>query len=163
MRATRDAWYVPSLLHLCNAYLSKATMKKPYDPTADIAEFAEGADDKFLMAVVANLPGGVHLELYDFDQALNSLESYETACRMSRWTEPRGHALTKAGLAYFALGDFDLADKFFSVRRSCSKTKTSLSAGVGRWYCCAAAGNWPSLADSATKHGIRNRVFRPRE
>jgi tetratricopeptide (TPR) repeat protein len=66
------------------------------------------------MAVVANLPGGVHLELYDFNYALkNSLESYETACRLTRWTEPRGHALTKAGLAHFGLGDFALADKFF--------------------------------------------------
>jgi len=106
--------YGPSLLHLGNAYLSRGEYEEALRCYGRFAEFAHGAGDKFLMAVVANLPGGVHLELYDFDQALkNSLESYETACRMSRWTEPRGHALTKAGLAYFGLGDFALADKFF--------------------------------------------------
>jgi tetratricopeptide (TPR) repeat protein len=106
--------YGPSLLHLGSAYLSKGEYEEALRCYSRFAEFADRAGDKFLMAVVANLPGGVRLELYDFDEALkNSLESYETACRLSPWTEPRGHTLTKAGLAYFELGDFALADKFF--------------------------------------------------
>ena len=103
-----------SLFHLGSAYLSKGEYEEALRCYGRFAEFADRAGDKFLMAVVANLPGGVHLELYDFDEALKiSLESYETACRLSPWTEPRGHTLTKAGLAYFELGDFALADKFF--------------------------------------------------
>lgn len=43
----------------------------------------------------------------------NNLESYETACRLTPWIEPRGHTLTKAGFAYLGLGDFAHADKFF--------------------------------------------------
>ena len=106
--------YGPSLLHLGSAYLSKGEYEEALRYYGRFAEFADRAGDKFLMAVVANLPGGVRLELYDFGEALkNSLESYETACRLSPWTEPRGHTLTKAGLAYFELGDFALADKFF--------------------------------------------------
>ena len=106
--------YGTSVLHLGNACLSRGEYEEALRWYGRFAEHADEAGDKFLMAVVANLPGGVHLELYNFDEALkNSLESYEAACRLSQWTEPRGHTLTKTGLAYFALGDFALADKFF--------------------------------------------------
>lgn len=105
---------VPSLLQLGNAYLSRGEYEEALRCYGRFAEYADRTGDKFLMAVVANLPGGVQLELYDFNEALkNNLEAYETACRLSPWTEARAHALTKAGLAYFELGDFDLADKFF--------------------------------------------------
>jgi class 3 adenylate cyclase/tetratricopeptide (TPR) repeat protein/ribosomal protein L40E len=103
-----------SLMHLGNAYLSRGEYEEALRCYGRFAEYADGAGHKSYMTAVANLPGGVHLELYDFNEALkNSLESYETACRLSLWTEPRGHTLTKAGLAYLGLGDFALADKFF--------------------------------------------------
>ena len=129
------------------------------------AEFAEGADDKFLMAVVANLPGGVRLELYDFDQALKTasgLTRPRAECRdgpnLAATRSPKPASPTSG----WAISILQIDSS--SVRRSCSKTKTSLSAGVGRWYCCAAAGNWPWLADSATKHGdSQPSLQRPRE
>jgi tetratricopeptide (TPR) repeat protein len=78
------------------------------------AQYAEGAGDKLIMAIVPNLPGGVHLELFDLDEALRiNLEAYEKACEFSPWTEPRGHSLTKAGLAYLERGDLALAENFF--------------------------------------------------
>ena len=99
---------------LGNAYLSKGEYEEALRWYARCAEYADGAGDKQLMALTPNLPGGVHLELYGFAEALKiNLEAYETACRLWPWTEPRGHCLTKVGLAYFELGDFALADKFF--------------------------------------------------
>ena len=61
--------YGPSLLHLGNAYLSKGDYEEALRCYGRFAEYADEAGDKWLMAVVANLPGGVHLELYDFDEA----------------------------------------------------------------------------------------------
>jgi tetratricopeptide (TPR) repeat protein len=107
-------FYATCVFQLGSAYLSKGDYDEALRCYGRCAEYADGAGDKFWMAVVPNLPGGVHLELYDFNEALkNSLESYEAACRLSQWTEPRGHSLTKAGLAYLELGDFALAGKFF--------------------------------------------------
>jgi tetratricopeptide (TPR) repeat protein len=69
--------YGPTLLHLGSAYLSKGEYEEALRCYGRFAEYANEASDKMMMAVVANLPGGVHLELYDFDEALkNSLESY---------------------------------------------------------------------------------------
>ena len=122
--------YGPTLLHLGSAYLSKGEYEEALRCYGRFAEYANEASDKIMMAVVANLPGGVHLELYDFDEALkNSLESYETACRLSPWTEPRGHTLTKAGIAYFELGNFALADKFFLRSRELLEDEDDLA----RW------------------------------
>jgi class 3 adenylate cyclase/tetratricopeptide (TPR) repeat protein len=124
--------YGISLLQLGSAYLSKGEYQEALRCYGRLAEYADGAGDKFLMAVVANLPGGAHLELYDFDEALkNSLESYETACQMSQWTEPRGHTLTKAGLAYLELGNFVLADKFFL--RACELFEEKDEFARWRW------------------------------
>jgi class 3 adenylate cyclase/tetratricopeptide (TPR) repeat protein len=106
--------YGDCAFHLGNAYLAKGEYDEALKWYGRCAEYADGAGDKMLMAQVPNLFGGVHLELYDVGEALTiNLESYETACGLSPWTEPRGHSLTKAGLAYFELGDFALADKFF--------------------------------------------------
>jgi class 3 adenylate cyclase/tetratricopeptide (TPR) repeat protein len=102
------------IVQLGSACLSKGEYDEALRWYRRCADYADGAGDRMIMACSANLPGGVHLELYDFGEALkNSLESYETACRLSPWTEARAHALTKAGLSYFELGDFALADKFF--------------------------------------------------
>jgi class 3 adenylate cyclase/tetratricopeptide (TPR) repeat protein len=106
--------YGDIVFHLGCAYFSKGDYEEALRWFGRCAEYADGAGDKYLMAQVPNLSGGVHLELYDLDEALKiNLESYEIACRLSPWTEPRGHSLTKAGLAYFELGDFALADKYF--------------------------------------------------
>ena len=56
------------------------------------------------MARVPNVIGSVHLELFDLDEALRlTLEGDEVAQQLSR-TEPRGHALVKAGLAHLYRG-----------------------------------------------------------
>jgi tetratricopeptide (TPR) repeat protein len=106
--------YGDGVFHLGNAYLAKGEYEEALRCYRRCADYADGAGDKLFIAQVPNLFGGVHLELYDFEQALKiNLESYETACRLSPWTEPRGHSLTKAGLAYLGLGDLALADRFF--------------------------------------------------
>lgn len=58
-----------------------------------------------------NLIGGLHLEVFDLDEALQrNLEGDELAQRLSPWPEPRGHALVKAGLAYFYRGEYGQAE-----------------------------------------------------
>ena len=111
---THQLGYGQGAFHLGNANLSTGEYDKALRWYGKCAEYAEGAGDKVVMALVPNLPGGVHLELYNFDEALKiNLEAYETASRLLPWTEPRGHSLTKAGLACVGLGDFALADKYF--------------------------------------------------
>ena len=78
-------------------------------------EYADAAGDKFWIARVPNLIGGVHLELYNLDEAIQfNLEGDETAQKTWPWPEPRGHSLLKVGLAHLEQGAHGLADEFFS-------------------------------------------------
>jgi tetratricopeptide (TPR) repeat protein len=84
-----------------------------------LSDYAFPADDKFWMARIPNLAGGIHLELFDLDSAIRlNLEGEELARRIYRWPEPRGHCLLKAGLAYMEQGELGRASELFARARS---------------------------------------------
>jgi tetratricopeptide (TPR) repeat protein len=77
-------------------------------------DYAFGADDKFWAARTPNLAGGIHLELFDLDEAIRlNLEGHEVARKLWRWPEPRGHCLLKVGLAHLERADLGSAAAFF--------------------------------------------------
>ena len=77
-------------------------------------DYAFGADDKFWAARTPNLAGGIHLELFDLDEAVRlNLEAHEVARKLWRWSEPRGHCLLKVGLAHLERADLGSATTFF--------------------------------------------------
>jgi class 3 adenylate cyclase/tetratricopeptide (TPR) repeat protein len=79
-----------------------------------LSEYADGAGDRFFLSRIPNLFGGVHLELYDLEEALRlNLEGEEAGRKLSPWPEPRGHSLLKAGLAHFEGGEQGRAEEFF--------------------------------------------------
>ena len=79
-----------------------------------LREYSEAAGDKFWIARAPNLIGGVHLELYNLDEAIEfNLEGDEVAQKTWPWPEPRGHSLLKVGLAHLERGEHGLADEFF--------------------------------------------------
>jgi class 3 adenylate cyclase/tetratricopeptide (TPR) repeat protein len=79
-----------------------------------INDNAAAAGDKFFLARVPNCIGGVHLELFDLDEALRlNLEGAEVAQQLWPWPEPRGHSLLKVGLAHLERGAHGLAEAFF--------------------------------------------------
>jgi class 3 adenylate cyclase/tetratricopeptide (TPR) repeat protein len=79
-----------------------------------ISDNASAAGDKHFLARVPNCIGGVHLELFDLDEAIRlNLEGAEVAQRLWPWPEPRSHALLKVGLAHLERGAHDLAEEFF--------------------------------------------------
>jgi class 3 adenylate cyclase/tetratricopeptide (TPR) repeat protein len=79
-----------------------------------LSEYASGAGDKFWLARAPNLLGGVHLELYDLDEAIRlNVEGDEIAQKVYPWPEPRGHSLLKVGLAHLERDEHGLAEDFF--------------------------------------------------
>ena len=76
-------------------------------------DYAFDAQDNFWMSRTTNLAGGIHLELFDLDEAIRlNLEGHEVALKCYRWSEPRGHCLLKVGLAYLEMGDVGRATGF---------------------------------------------------
>jgi class 3 adenylate cyclase/tetratricopeptide (TPR) repeat protein len=84
-----------------------------------LSDYAFSAEDKFWMARVPNLEGGIHLELFDLDTAIRlNLEGEEIARKVYRWPEPRGHCLLKTGLAYLQQGEIGRATELFGRARA---------------------------------------------
>jgi tetratricopeptide (TPR) repeat protein len=79
-----------------------------------LSDYAVSAGDKFWMARAPNCLGGVHLELFDLDEALRlNLEGDEVGRQLWPWPEPRGHSLVKAGLAHLQRGEHGPAEECF--------------------------------------------------
>jgi class 3 adenylate cyclase/tetratricopeptide (TPR) repeat protein len=79
-----------------------------------LGDYAFAAGDALLMARAQNPVGGVHLELFDADEAIRLChEGDEIAQKVFPWPEPRGHALLKIGLAHLQRGAHGLAEDFF--------------------------------------------------
>jgi class 3 adenylate cyclase/tetratricopeptide (TPR) repeat protein len=79
-----------------------------------LSDYASAAGDKFWLGRFPNLIGGVHLELFDLDEAIRlNLEGAEAAQRWWPWPEPRAHSLLKVGLAHLQRGEHGLAEEFF--------------------------------------------------
>ncbi len=79
-----------------------------------LSDYASTAGDKFWIARAPNIIGGVHLELFDLEEAIQlNLEGDEVAQKTFPWPEPRGHSLLKVGLAHLQQGEHGLAEEFF--------------------------------------------------
>ena len=90
-----------------------------------LSDYAHAAGDKVWMARAPNIIGGVHLELFDLDEAIRlCLEGDEVAQRVYPWPEPRGHSLLKVGLARLQQGEHGPAEEFF--RRAWALLETDI-------------------------------------
>jgi tetratricopeptide (TPR) repeat protein len=97
-----------------------------------LSDYASRAGNKNRIAQIPNLIGGVHLELFDLDEALRlNLEGDEVAQRLHPWPEPRGHSLVKAGLAHLYRGEHGPAEACFRRAEALLEADTWLR---WRWH-----------------------------
>jgi tetratricopeptide (TPR) repeat protein len=88
------------------AYMAKGAYEDALQWYQQLSDYASKAGDPFWLARVPNVIGGVHLDVFDLDEALRlNLEGDEVAQRLHPWSEPRGHSLVKAGLAHLYRGE----------------------------------------------------------
>jgi class 3 adenylate cyclase/tetratricopeptide (TPR) repeat protein len=91
---------------LGHAYAAKGDYEEALRWYQRLDHYASAANAKALMARLPNSIGGVHLELYDLDEALRlNLEGHEIAQQADPWPDPRGHSLVKASLTYLYRGE----------------------------------------------------------
>jgi tetratricopeptide (TPR) repeat protein len=99
---------------LGNAYTATGMYADAWQWYQQLRAYADTAGDRYWMARVPNTIGGLYLELFDLDTALQlTLEGDEVAQQCSPWSEVRGHALVKAGLAYLLRGEHSHAELCF--------------------------------------------------
>jgi len=97
-----------------NASTAKGAYEEALQWYQQLSDYASASRDPLWLARLPNTVGGVHLELFDLDEALRlSLEGDEVAQRLYPWPEPRGHALVKAGLVYLQQGEHGRAEAAF--------------------------------------------------
>ena len=97
-----------------NAYAGKGEYEEALGWYRRLGDYSSAAGDKFWLSRVPNVIGGVHLEVFDLDDAIRlNLEGDEVSQKLFPWPEPRGHSLLKAGLAHLYRGEHGLADEFF--------------------------------------------------
>ena len=102
------------LFTLGHAYLAKGEYEAALGSYHALREYAEAAGDKWWITRTPNCIGGVHLELYDLDEAIRlDEENDDLAKRLWPWPEPRGHSLLKLGLAHLYRGDQARAQEAF--------------------------------------------------
>jgi class 3 adenylate cyclase/tetratricopeptide (TPR) repeat protein len=100
--------------HIGHASTAKGEYEEALRWYRRLSDYASAAGDKLFMARVPNSIGGVHLELFDLDEAIRlNLEGAEVAQQLWPWPEPRGHSLLKVGLAHLERGEHGLAEAFF--------------------------------------------------
>jgi tetratricopeptide (TPR) repeat protein len=100
--------------YIGNAYTARGAYEDALRWYQQLSDYASKAGDKRLIARVPNVIGGVHLELFDLDEALRlNLEGDEVARQLSSWPEPRAHSLVKAGLAHVYRGEHGPAEACF--------------------------------------------------
>jgi class 3 adenylate cyclase/tetratricopeptide (TPR) repeat protein len=97
-----------------HAHVSKGEYEEALRWYRRLSEYAEAAGDKVFLSRAPNSVGGVHLELFDADEAIRfCLEGDEISRTLWPWPEPRGHSLLKVGLAHLQKGEHGPADEFF--------------------------------------------------
>jgi class 3 adenylate cyclase/tetratricopeptide (TPR) repeat protein len=97
-----------------NAFAAKGEYDQALGWLRRLLDYANGAGDKFYMARAPNLIAGIHLELFDLDEAVRlNLEAAELAEQNWPWPEPRCHALLKAGIAHLQKADYGPAEGLF--------------------------------------------------
>jgi tetratricopeptide (TPR) repeat protein len=96
------------------AYTAKGAYEDALRWYQQLSDYASKAGDPFWLARVPNIIGGVHLDVFDLDEALRlNLEGDEVAQRLHPWPEPRAHSLVKAGLAHLYRGEHGPAETCF--------------------------------------------------
>jgi len=102
-----------ALFQLGNAFLSTGRYDAALRWYGELREYAESANDKFWIVRAPNLIGGVHLDLFDFEPAIELCrEGDEIAQRLFPWPEPRGHCLVKLGQAELLRGEYGAAEQY---------------------------------------------------
>jgi tetratricopeptide (TPR) repeat protein len=97
-----------------NANTAKGAYEEALQWYRQLSDYASAAGDTFWIARVPNTIGGIHLELFDLDEALRlNLEGDDVAQQFFPWPEPRGHSLVKAGLAHLYQGEYGHAEACF--------------------------------------------------
>lgn len=97
--------------NLGNAYTGAGAYEEALGWYRQLSDYASNAGDKYWLPRLPNLIGGVHLELFDLDEALRlNLEGDEVAQQFFLWPGPRGHALVKAALVYLQQDEHDQAE-----------------------------------------------------
>jgi class 3 adenylate cyclase/tetratricopeptide (TPR) repeat protein len=78
-----------------------------------LERYATASGDPFFLSRAPNSLAGVHLELFDVDEAIRlGREGDEISQRLFRWPEPRGHSLVKVGAGYLLRGEHGRAEQF---------------------------------------------------
>lgn len=86
---------------LGNGYAARGSYEEALQWYQQLRDYTSTAGDTFWFPRIPIGIGGVHLELFDVEEALRlSLEGAETAKQFYAWPEPRGHSLVQAGLSY---------------------------------------------------------------
>jgi class 3 adenylate cyclase/tetratricopeptide (TPR) repeat protein len=115
-----------------HAYTARGAYEEALRWYQQLSDYASKAGDKQRIAQVPNLIGGVHLELFDLDEALRlNLEGDEVARQFHPWPEPRGHCLVKAGLAHVYRGEHGPAEACFRRAEALLEADTWLR---WRWH-----------------------------
>ena len=85
---------------LGNAYTATGLYADALGWYEQLSDYAAKAGDQYWIARVPNTVGGLYLELFDVDEALQrTLAGDPLAQQGASWSEVQGHALVKAGLA----------------------------------------------------------------
>jgi tetratricopeptide (TPR) repeat protein len=102
------------LFTLGHAHLAKGEYEEALRRYHELRSYAESAGDKLYAVRAPNCIAGVHLELYDLDEAVRlNEEGDDVSKRLWRWPEPRGHSLVKLGLSHLYRGDHRRAQDAF--------------------------------------------------
>jgi tetratricopeptide (TPR) repeat protein len=132
-----------ALFFLGNAATAQGAYDEALQCYQQLSAYAATAVDRYWIARVPNTIGGLHLELFDLDTALQlTLEGDEVAQQGAGWSEVRGHALVKAGLAYLLRGEHGQAEA--CLRRAEALLETDIWMRW-RWHIVLLRG-WGELA-----------------
>jgi tetratricopeptide (TPR) repeat protein len=125
-------WFGQAAFFIGHAHTAKGAYEEALRWYQQLSDYASKAGDKHRIAQIPNLIGGVHLELFDLDEALRlNLEGDEVAQRFHPWPEPRGHSLVKAGLAHLYRGEHGPAEACFRRAEALLEVDTWLR---WRWH-----------------------------
>jgi tetratricopeptide (TPR) repeat protein len=99
---------------LGHALLSKGEYEAALSWYRRLQDYALAAGDMAFITRSPNIIAGVHLELFDFDEAMRlGAEGDETCRKITPYPEPRAHSLLKVGLGHLGNGELGAADQVF--------------------------------------------------
>ncbi|HEU4369004.1 MAG TPA: adenylate/guanylate cyclase domain-containing protein [Methylomirabilota bacterium] len=104
-----------ALFLLGHLHASRGDYEEAYRFYRRLADYGAASGDRTWLSRSPNSLGGVHLELWDLEQAITLCEEGDdVARRFWHYPEPRGHSLVKLGLAHLRRGDHARAHERFT-------------------------------------------------